>query len=141
MADFAGSQSVVVSMDVKKNIWGKYEVRIHRGTKQTGRDPTEFAIKMEDAGAGELILCSIDQDGTMKGYDIDLIRRVTAAVHIPLVACGGSRTVQDLVEAVKKGGASAAGAGSMFVFQRPHRAVLISYPPYSELETTFKEQT
>jgi Imidazoleglycerol-phosphate synthase len=141
VADFAGNQSVVVSMDVKKNFLGKYEVRTHRGTKETGLDPVAFAMNMENAGAGELIITSIDRDGTMKGYDIDLIRRVTSAVHIPVVACGGARTAQDLGAAIKQGGASAAGAGSMFVFQGPHRAVLINYPEYSELENIFKEQS
>jgi imidazole glycerol-phosphate synthase subunit HisF len=139
VANFAGNQSTVVSIDVKKSFFGKYDVRTHRGTKATGLDPVEFAVKMEKEGAGELILCSIDREGTMKGYDIDLISRVTAAVNIPVVACGGSRTAQDLGVAIKKGGASAAGAGSMFVFQGPHRAVLISYPEYSELESIFKE--
>lgn len=139
VAKFAGNQSAVVSIDVKKSIFGKYEVRTHRGTKATGLDPVEFAVRMEKEGAGELILCSIDRDGTMKGYDIDLISRVTCAVRIPVVACGGSRTAQDLVAAIKQGGASAAGAGSMFVFQGPHRAVLINYPEYSKLENIFKE--
>ncbi|MCX5805029.1 MAG: AglZ/HisF2 family acetamidino modification protein [Proteobacteria bacterium] len=134
VANFAGSQSTVVSIDVKKGIFGAYEVRTHRGTKTTGMDPVELAVRMENEGAGELILCSIDRDGTMKGYDIDLISRVAAAVNIPVVACGGSRTVHDLGAVIKQGGASAAGAGSMFVFQGPHRAVLISYPHYDELE-------
>lgn len=138
-ANFAGSQSTVVSFDVKKGILGKYEVRTHRGTKATGFDPIEFAVMMEKEGAGELILCSIDRDGTMKGYDIDLISRVTDAVNIPVVACGGSRTTKDLCAAIKQGGASAAGAGSMFVFQGPHRAVLISYPEYAEIENILKE--
>ncbi len=137
IAHFVGSQSVVVSIDVKKNIFGKYEVRSHRGTKATRLDPVEFALTMEKEGAGELILCSIDRDGTMKGYDIDLIMRVTTAVNIPVVACGGSCCTHDLSVAVKKGGASAAGAGSMFVFQGPHRAVLISYPAYSELKKLY----
>lgn len=127
VANFAGNQSTVVSIDVKKNFLGKYEVRIHRGAKQTGLDPVAFAKTMEQQGAGELMLCSIDRDGTMQGYDIDLIKRITSAVKIPVVACGGARTIQDLSAAIKKGGASAAGAGSMFVFNGPHRAVLISY--------------
>lgn len=128
VANFAGNQSTVVSIDVKKGLLGRYEVRINRGTKSTGLDPVEFAKTMEKQGAGELMLCSIDRDGTMKGYDIDLIKRVTSAVTIPVVACGGARTVRDLSAAIKQGGASAAGAGSMFVFNGPHRAVLISYP-------------
>ena len=139
MANFAGSQSVVVSIDIKKKIFEKYEVCTNRGTKGTGLNPVEFAITAQRYGAGELLLCSIDRDGTMKGYDLDLIRQVTNAVNIPVVACGGSRTIQDLALAVKQGGASAAGAGSMFVFQGPHRAVLISYPEYAELENIFQE--
>ena len=128
VANFAGNQSTAVSIDVKKGLLGRYEVRINRGTKSTGLDPVEFAKTMEKQGAGELMLCSIDRDGTMKGYDIDLIKRITTAVMIPVVACGGARTVRDLSAAIKQGGASAAGAGSMFVFNGPHRAVLISYP-------------
>jgi cyclase len=138
VANFAGNQSTVVSIDVKKSIFGKYEVRTRRGKKSTGLDPVEFALKMEKEGAGELILCSIDRDGSMKGYDIDLISRVTAAVKIPVVACGGSRTAKDLGAAIIQGGASAAGAGSMFVFQGKHRAVLISYPEYAEIENIIK---
>jgi len=139
IAKFAGSQSTVVSIDVKKSILGRYEVYSHSGTKATGLDPVDFALTMEKEGAGELMLCSIDQDGTMKGYDVDLISRVVGAVKVPIVACGGARTVQDLSTAIKQCGASAAGAGSMFVFQGPHHAVLISYPEYSELENIFRE--
>jgi len=136
-ANFAGSQSVVVSMDVKKNRWGKYEVFTHSGRKATGLDPVKFAVEMEKIGAGELFLNSIDRDGTMQGYDLELVTRVTSAVNIPVVACGGAGTVQDLAAAVRQGGASAAGAGSMFVFQGPHRAVLISYPTPRDLWEVF----
>jgi len=136
-ADFAGSSSVVVSMDVKKNVWGKYELFTHSGRKATGLDPVKFAVEMEKIGAGELFLNSIDRDGTMQGYDIELIKRVTSAVNIPVVACGGARTVQDLAAAVQQGGASAAGAASMFVFQGPHRAVLISYPTPRDMKDAF----
>jgi len=139
VADFAGSSSVVVSMDVKKNRWGKYEVFTHSGRKATGLDPVKFAVEMAKIGAGELFLNSIDRDGTMQGYDLALTTRVASAVNIPVVACGGAHTVQDLEAAVKQGGASAAGAGSMFVFQGPHRAVLISYPTSQELKTAFGE--
>jgi cyclase len=96
-------------------------------------------MEMAKNGAGELFLNSIDRDGTMQGYDLDLIAHVTSAVNIPVVACGGARTIQDLAAAVKQGDASAAGAGSMFVFQGPHRAVLISYPTSQELKTAFGE--
>ena len=133
VADFVGSQSVVVSLDVKRNIWGKYELFAHGGRKATGLDPVKFAVEMEKNSAGELFLNSIDRDGTMLGYDLDLIKRVTSVVNIPVVACGGARTAKDLSAAINQGGASAAAAGSMFVFQGPHRAVLISYPTLREL--------
>lgn len=139
-ADQAGSASVVVSIDVKKNLRGKQEVFIHSGTKPTGLDPVKYAQEMEAMGAGELLLNSIDLDGTMDGYDLELIKCVSRAVHIPVVACGGAGSVANLAEAVKEGGASAAAAGSLFVFQGRHRAVLISYPGPQELKKAFKGQ-
>lgn len=137
-ADLAGSQSIVVSIDVKKSLFRKYEVMTHNGRKATGLDPLKFAVEMEKMGAGELFLNSIDRDGTMQGYDLELIRRVAEAVSIPVVACGGARTVKDLGDVVKKGGASAAAAGSMFVFHGPHRAVLINFPTPQELGMVFQ---
>jgi imidazole glycerol-phosphate synthase subunit HisF len=140
-ADIVGSQSVVVAIDVKKNRRGHCEVFTHSGQKRTGIDPVTHAKEMERMGAGELILTSIDRDGTMQGYDIELIREVSTAVHIPVVACGGCASINDLVDAVTKGGASAAAAGSIFVFQGRHRAVLISYPAPVELKAAFGEST
>ena len=92
---------------------------------------------MEKFGAGEIFLSSIDRDGTMEGYDIEIIRRVSAAVSIPVVACGGAADIRDLVKAVHKGGASAVSAGSMFVFQGRHRAVLINVPTHREFLKAF----
>jgi len=137
VSDIVGSANVVVSIDVKKKPDGKYEVYTRCGTEPTGRDPVKHAMEMERQGAGELLLTSIDRDGTMQGYDLALIRSVSGAVRVPVVACGGAATLQHLVEAVKKGGASAAAAGSMFVFHGPHRAVLISYPSPQELDFAF----
>jgi len=139
-ADLFGSQSIVVSIDVKKNPLGKYRVFTHSGRKNTGLDPVRFAMEMDTVGAGELFLNSIDRDGTMQGYDIELIRRVSDAVSIPVVACGGAGSVNDLGDAVKRGGASAVAAGSLFVFQGRHRAVLINYPTPKELQETFGEE-
>jgi imidazole glycerol-phosphate synthase subunit HisF len=136
-ADEAGSQSIVVSIDVKKNRRGKQEIVLYGGTKATGLDPVRFVQEIAAMGAGEILLNSVDLDGTMQGYDLDLIGRVSQAVRIPVVACGGAGCVQDLVEAVKRGGASAAAAGSLFVFQGRHRAVLISYPDPKDLRTAF----
>ena len=92
-----------------------------------------YAKKMESLGAGEIILMAIDRDGSFQGYDLELIKLVSQAVSIPVVAIGGSATVEDFGNAIKAG-ASAVSAGSQFVFQRPHRAVLISYPSQKELK-------
>lgn len=137
-AKIVGSQSIMVSIDAKKNIWGKYKVYAQNGKLNTGMDPVSFAKQMEGAGAGEIILNAIDRDGTFEGYDTQLLQEVSAAVQIPVVAIGGAGSVEDMSAAIKYG-ASAVAAGSLFVFQRPHRAVLISYPGQQELkEKIFK---
>lgn len=138
-ADIFGSQSVVVSIDVKKNWFGKYEVLTRSGRKRTGIEPISYAKRMQSAGAGELFLNSIDRDGTMQGYDLPLIQQVAAAVNIPVVACGGAGNLSDFARAVQQAGASAAAAGSFFVYKGPHRAVLISYPDQAVLSTYFRD--
>lgn len=132
-ADYAGSQAVIISMDVKKTLFDKYEIFTRSGKTGTGLDPVKFAVEMERQGAGEILVNSIDRDGTMQGYDLELIRRVADSVTVPVVACGGAGNIQHLAEAIQAG-ASAAGAGSMFVFQGPLRGVLISYPAQEELK-------
>lgn len=133
IANAFGAQSIVVSIDVKKTIWGKYKVYTDNGTKNSGMDPVDFAKQCEERGAGEILLNSIERDGTYSGYDLKLLQMVSSAVNIPLVACGGAGSVEDFKAAVKEGKASAVSAGSMFVFQRPHNAVLISYPTQKQL--------
>lgn len=133
-ADHAGSQAVVASIDVKKNFLGKYEVFTRCGQKKTGLDPVKHAIEMERIGVGEIIINSIDRDGAMQGYDVDLVRRVADAVSVPVVACGGAGNLTHVSEVIKQGHASAAAAGSIFVFQGPLRGVLISYPTPKELK-------
>lgn len=132
-AKLVGSQSVVASIDVKKNLFGRYKVYTKNGEESTREDPDVFAKKMIDAGAGEIFLNSIDNDGTYAGYDLELIKKVSNISSVPVIACGGASTVNDFYNAVQHG-ASAVAAGSMFVFQRPHRAVLISYPSQKELK-------
>lgn len=129
-----GSQSIVASIDVQKDWLGRYRVYRDGGSRNTGHTVVEFARQMEDAGVGEIFLNSIDKDGTFGGYDLNLIQQVTSAVQIPVVACGGAAELSDFRKAVVEGGASAVAAGSMFVFQRPHRAVLISYPSQEDLK-------
>lgn len=133
-AEVAGSQSVVVSIDVKRSLLGRYEVVTHNGQRRTGRNPVDWAREVEALGAGEIVVNSVDRDGTMKGFDIALLRQVTAAVGVPVVACGGAGSLEDFAAAIREGGASAVAAGSLFVFHGKHRAVLITYPEYAELE-------
>jgi cyclase len=137
-ADEFGSSTITVCIDVKKKIFGKQQVYIYGGSKSTSLDPVSFAIMMGEMGAGELIINSIDRDGSMEGYDIELIKTVSDSVTIPVVALGGAGKVEDLNEAVQNGHASAVAAGSMFVFHGPRRAVLINYPQPEELKNIFK---
>lgn len=135
IAEQFGSQSAVVSIDVKKDWRGNYKVYRNSGKKKTSYKPVELAKAAEAAGAGEIMLTSIDKDGTYNGFDIEIIKSVTEAVNIPVIACGGASELNDFTKAINDGGASAVAAGSFFVFQRPLRAVLISYPPQSKLKT------
>ena len=132
-ANLFGNQSIVVSIDVKKVFLKGYRVFIENGKKNTGLHPVEFAITAEKLGVGEILLNSIDKDGTFTGYDLALIQQVSKAVNIPVIAIGGASSVEDFAKA-KQAGASAVSARSMFVFQRPHKAVLISYPTRKEIK-------
>ena len=136
-AEAFGSSSVVVSMDVKRARRGGYKVFSASGARVHERDPVRYAQKVEALGAGEILLQSVDGDGTLAGLDIELVRRVSHAVGIPVVASGGARDLFDLRLAVERGGASAVSAGALFVFNGPHRAVLINFPRQPELEETF----
>ena len=122
-----GNQSVIASLDVKESLFGKKLLFTHSNGKTIKTPIIEFAKKCEDAGAGEILLNSVSRDGLYTGYDLELLEKVAHSVSIPVIVCGGASTKQDFVRAEKKG-ASAMAAGSMFVFQRPHNAVLISYP-------------
>jgi len=129
-----GSQAIIVSIDVKKNFWGKYEVVKNRGTKAIGEHPMAFAQKMESLGAGELLLTSVDNEGTWSGFDMHLITQVTAAVGIPVIVSGGAGNLSHIEEAVKVGGASAVALSSMVVFQKKGLGVLINFPKHTEIE-------
>jgi cyclase len=133
-AEIFGGQSIVSAIDVKQVAAGKYEVFTRGGKRSTKLDPVRVAIEMEEMGAGEILLNSIDRDGTMLGYDIGLIKKVTQAVSVPVIAAGGAGKLSHFREAVKTGGAAAVSAGSLFVFHGKHRAVLISYPSAQELQ-------
>lgn len=137
-----GSSSVVVSMDIKKNFFGTATVYVSGGRVNTKMSPVGFASQAEKLGAGEIILNSIDREGTFSGFDIQLIRSVSENVRIPVIALGGAGSLQHFSQAIHEGRASAVAAGSYFVFQRPHNAVLITYPEQSVLkQTLYVKQT
>jgi cyclase len=134
-----GSQSILLSMDVKKNLFGKYRVYGRGGCNGTDHEPAAWAARMERMGAGEILLNSIDQDGTMEGYDTTLIRKVTEAVTVPVIACGGAGRIQDFKMAVEEGGASAVATGSMVVYQGKNKGVLINFPSQDDLKNILDE--
>lgn len=136
-SDRFGSQSIIASIDVKKGFWGAYSVYTHNGTRKTGIDPVQYARDVEAGGAGEILLTSIDRDGRMNGFDLELIKSVAGAVGIPVIACGGAGSVADLGRAVHEGGANAVAAGSLFVYQNTNRSVLINFPSRAELRALF----
>jgi cyclase len=128
MSDEFGASTISVCIDYKKNIWGKKEVRVLCGEKGTKLTPVEAAKKMEDAGTGEIILQSIDHDGTMNGYDIETLKEVSENTHVPLVALGGAASTLDMQLAYQQGFVTGMAAGSLFVFKGSQRGVLINYP-------------
>ena len=132
-----GTSTIVVSIDVKKKFFGKKQVYTMGGTKPTGLNPIEFAQLMQKKGAGEIIITSIEKDGLMAGYDLDLIKQVSEAVEVPVVASGGAGALDDFSKAVKESYASAVAAGSMFVYHGPRKAVLVNYPTISEINKIF----
>lgn len=135
-ADEFGSSTIVVSLDVKKKFLGKQQLYTIGGTKATGINPIKFAVEMQEQGAGEIIVNSIEKDGSMQGFDLDLIEKVSKAVDIPVVAAGGAGQLSDFTKAVQHY-ASAVSAGSMFVYHGARRAVLINYPNNNELINIF----
>jgi imidazole glycerol-phosphate synthase subunit HisF len=133
IAERFGSQSVVVSVDVQYDWLKRPGLYQSRSGKRDRRNWLAFMQDAVRAGAGEVLLNAVDREGEMKGLDLGLIGQAAAAVPVPLIAMGGAGKLQHFKEAVQAG-ASAVAAGSMFVFYGPHRAVLITYPPYAELE-------
>jgi imidazole glycerol-phosphate synthase subunit HisF len=134
-----GSQSITVCIDVKKNFFGEYEVVILNAKKKTHWIPLDFALKMEEMGAGEILINSVDRDGTMKGYDISLVKTISSALQIPVVACGGAGSMNHIVQVLKEGKVSSAAAGSLFVFYGSSKGVLINYPDEEELKLLYNE--
>lgn len=128
IANYSGNQSVVGSIDVKKNLFGKYQVFTNDGTTKQSKDPIQWAKELENLGAGELLLTSMDRDGTWKGYDLEILKRITSAVNIPVIANGGAGNTQHIGEVVNECNVSAVALGSMVVYQAEGLGVLVNFP-------------
>ena len=129
-----GAQAVVASIDAKKNLWGKYQVYINDGTEKMDQDIIEWSKKLESAGAGEILITSMERDGTWTGFDIELTKKVADAVRVPVIANGGAGSIEHIGEVVKKGNASAVCLGSMVVYQQKGMGVLVNFPDKGKLK-------
>lgn len=123
-----GSQSLVVSLDVRRQWFGGRKLRVKGGNVAVEKDPVAFARKAVADGAGEVLVYSIDRDGTYEGYDLELLRSISTAVTVPVIACGGARNIDDFRAAINEAGCSAVAAGSIFVYSGRNQGVLINYP-------------
>jgi cyclase len=138
ISDRVGAQSVIVVLDVKKKLLGGYEVYTHNGKKATGINPFKFVEEAQKLGAGEIVINSIDKDGVMKGYDLDLIAKVREKISLPMTVLGGAGSLQDIEKVIDQHGVIGVAAGSLFVFKGPYKAVLINYPTQLEKNKIFK---
>lgn len=133
ISEEVGSQSVVVVLDIKKRFLSKdYDIYTHNAKKNTKRSLFEMVSRFEELGAGEIVLNSIENDGQMKGYDLELAKRIKQIVHIPVTILGGAGSLKDIGDLVSNCGIIGAAAGSLFVFKGVYKAVLINYPKPSE---------
>ena len=133
LANHFGNQSVIGSIDVKRDIFGKYKVFTHSASKNTKLNPIDWAIKLEELGAGELLITSVDNEGTWQGFDYDLVKQITDKVSIPVVANGGAGSLKHVEKVVKESNASAVALGSMLVYQKKDYGVLVNFPDEQEL--------
>lgn len=138
IAERVGAQSVIVVLDVKKKLLGGYEVYTHNGKKATGINPFKFVADAQELGAGEIVINSIDRDGVMKGYDLDLIAKVREKISLPMTVLGGAGSLEDIEKVIEQHGVIGVAAGSLFVFKGPYKAVLINYPTQIEKNKIFK---
>ncbi|SFV62811.1 Imidazole glycerol phosphate synthase cyclase subunit [hydrothermal vent metagenome] len=134
IAKYFGSQSIIGSIDVKKNFFGKYRIFSHHGRIKQEKDVIIWSKKLESVGIGELFLTSIDKEGTWEGYDIELIKKVTDSVQIPVIANGGAGSIDDIGEVAREANASACAVGSLVVYQKKGMGVLVNFPDRKRLE-------
>jgi imidazole glycerol-phosphate synthase subunit HisF len=138
IAKAVGIQSVVIVLDVKKKMFGGYEVYTHNGKKATGKSPFDLAKQFEILGAGEIVINSIDNDGEMKGYDLNLAEKIREVVSCPMTVLGGAGKLEDIAGLIKTFKVIGAAAGSLFVFKGIYKAVLINYPKPEEKNNLIK---
>ncbi len=138
ISERVGAQSVIVVLDVKKKMLGGYEVYTHNGKKATGINPIKFVEEAQKMGAGEIVINSIDNDGVMQGYDLNLIAKVREKITIPMTVLGGAGSLEDIEKVINIHGVIGVAAGSLFVFKGPYKAVLINYPTQIEKNRIFK---
>jgi cyclase len=135
ISEIYGNQSIICSIDIKKSIFSKYKVFNHVKKQICEKDPYKYAKNLEKLGAGELLINMVDDDGTMHGYNVSFFTKFSACFNIPVIACGGAGTINHFKELFKSSEVSAAAAGSMFVFHGKHKAVLITYPQESDINS------
>lgn len=134
LAEHFGNQCVVASIDVKKNMFGKYQVFTNDGRERTNLNPIAWAQELEQLGAGEILITSIDKEGTWAGFDVEITKKISEAVTVPVIANGGAGNISDIEAVVKSGGASAVALGSMVVYQKKGMGVLVNFPDRKKLE-------
>ena len=127
-SDYFGSSTITVCVDVKKSLFGKYQVYSHKDHKSRAGNFMEYIKKIEDAGAGEIIIQSVDQDGVMKGYDKELYEVISREINVPILALGGASCFSDMTDLWKTSSVNSFCAGSMFVYWGNMKGVLINYP-------------
>lgn len=127
-----GSQSIVIVLNVRRKIFGGYQVLTKNGKKTSKMSPVSASKMFEELGAGEIVINSIDRDGTMNGYDMDVISQVRNSIHLPITALGGAGSMEHIAALTKEYPIIGAAAGSLFVYKGPHKAVLINYPSPDE---------
>lgn len=133
-----GSQSIVVILDIKRTgIRRRYELFTNNGLNKTGLSPVEFAKKVESLGAGEVVINSIEQDGIMKGYNLNLVKEIRGSITLPITVLGGAGCLDDISDLIREFGIIGAAAGSLFVFKGKYRAVLINYPEHAEKDCLY----
>ena len=133
ISEVYGSQAVIGVIDVKKNLFGKYQVVSSSANDKHKTSVSDWVKKLENAGVGELLITSVDNEGTWKGLDIELIKQVTAISKVPVIAHGGAGNIEHINNGIRDGGANAIALGSMVVYQKKDFGVLINFPERKKL--------